>query len=413
MGSKAVVPIASGEGPKRLDLTGPGEESWDVVVLGAGLAGLTLARHLSLRSDLRVLILERRDQLPPHRQKVGESSVQVAGHYFSRVLELEHHLLHEHFMKYNLRFYWRSAGKAGRLGRAAEDGFESYSASYIRPFSNVPSYQLDRNAFESELLRLAWENPLHEVAPGVEGLRVELEDDPEKPHCVHFTSGGRRRRASCRWLVDATGRRRFVAKQRELRRPSSIRHGAFFWWVDGTVDPEQLTGLSPSEWRKHPHRRSLGHLPAWLATNHFCDEGLWFWVIPLRGKTSLGLVFDHEVVNFSDVSHPDKAIRWVCERFPLFARILRDRKVLDWSGLKSYAHDSAQAIHPSRWALTGEAGRFTDPLYSPGSDLISIHNTLIVDAILTGDSAELARKCQLYESMTKAVYQAYVPSYAT
>ena len=49
-------------------------------------------------------------------------------------------------------------------------------------------------------------------------------------------------------------------------------------------------------------------------------------------------------------------------------------------GLTSFALDSGQTISASGWALCGEACRFTDPLYSPGGDLISIYNTLITDA---------------------------------
>ena len=36
---------------------------------------------------------------------------------------------------------------------------------------------------------------------------------------------------------------------------------------------------------------------------------------------------------------------------------------------------------PERWALTGEAGVFTDPFYSPGSDFIAIGNDCIADLI--------------------------------
>ena len=79
---------------------------------------------------------------------------------------------------------------------------------------------------------------------------------------------------------------------------------------------------------------------------------------------------------------------------------------------KDFAYGCAQTIHPSRWALSGEAGRFTDPLYSPGSDFIAFHNSLIADAILTTNAAELAGKCQLYEYMMQAIYDSLIPSFA-
>src|SRR5262249_21940770 len=67
---------------------------------------------------------------------------------------------------------------------------------------------------------------------------------------------------------------------------------------------------------------------------------------------------------------------------------------------------------PDRWAMSGEAGRFSDPLYSPGGDLISLYNTLIVDAIMTSDADELRRKAAVYEQMMRGVYDAYVPGFA-
>src|SRR5205085_11473875 len=98
--------------------------------------------------------------------------------------------------------------------------------------------------------------------------------------------------------------------------------------------------------------------------------------------------------------------------FPLFARDLPYRQVLHHTALKDFAHDCIQTINPARWAIAGEAGRFTDPLYSPGGDLISLYNTFITDAVQTEDDQELAHKCRLYEQMMEAVYEAYVPTYA-
>lgn len=377
---------------------------YDVVILGGGLAGLSLARHLLLETDQRILLLERRGELPPPRQKVGESSVQLGGYYFSRVLDMEQHLLHEHFLKYNLRFYWRSPDRDNTR-------FEDYNQCYIRNFSNIASYQLDRNVFEAELLRCNLESERFTLGLQALGLEVDLADDGGR-HTVRFEHAGRSLTVRATWVVDTTGRRQLLAKERQLTRPNSIRHGSFFWWVEGLVDVERLTDLSLRERRLRPERRFRGHTPSWLATNHFADEGLWFWVIPLRGKTSLGLVFDKAVVDHREVFTVEKATAWICQRFPLFARDLPQRKVLDFGGYQDFSYDCAQTIDPRRWAMTGEAGRFSDPLYSPGSDLIAIHNTLIVDAIRTANSEQLPSRCALYENLMRGVYAAYEPGYA-
>jgi 2-polyprenyl-6-methoxyphenol hydroxylase-like FAD-dependent oxidoreductase len=377
---------------------------YDVVILGAGLAGLTLARQLLMNSDKDVLLLEKRAEIPPARQKVGEATVQLSGYYLSKVLDLEEHLLREHFMKYNLRFFWTTPGREN-------NAYEDFSQSYIRNLSNIATYQLDRNKLEGELLRLNRENPRFHFSSGIGNLDSELSDG-RNPHKVSFEAEGQRMEVRTAWLVDTTGRAKFLARKLGLAKSNSIRHGSTFFWVDGLLNVEKLTDLSHSERLLHKNRSMLGHLPAWLATNHFMGEGYWFWAIPLHGKTSLGLVYDREKVPEEEVSSPEKVVAWVCREFPLLARDLPNRKIIDQGLYRDFSYDCRQTISVDRWALSGEAGRFTDPLYSPGGDLISLYNTLITDAILTENQELLGVKTRLYELLMWAFYESYVPSYA-
>ena len=377
----------------------------DVVIVGAGLAGLSLARQLLLADQtLTILALDKRQQIPQTGQKVGEATVQVSGYYWSKVLELEEYLLREHFMKYNLRFIWKTAGlDASRI--------ESYSQSYIRKISNVASYQLNRNELEKELLRRNVEQPsqytFHNHALD---LQIDLSTD-EAPHTVSYTRAGERRSVKARWVVDCAGRAHVLQKKLQLAKSNNIRHGASFLWVDGLLNYETLTDSTPKQIRLNPQRRHIGHLPFWLATNHFVEEGLWLWVIPLQGITSLGLVYDRRIVNPDDVNDPAKLVGWICEHFPAFGRDLPKRKILHAGSYRDYSFDAAQTINRQRWAMVGEAGRWSDPLYSPGGDVISIYNTLVCDSILTKDQADLDLKAPLYEELERAVYAAYLPSF--
>ena len=376
---------------------------FNVVIVGAGLAGLSLAHQLLLYTGKTILLLEKRAAIPMALQKYGEATVQLSAYYLSKVLDLEEHLLREHFMKYNLRFFWKTEGKENSR-------FEEYCQSYIRNFSNIASYQLDRNKLEAEILRLNLEQPDFTFHSGISGLNVSLSNDG--PHTLSYQVGDKQANVTADWVVDSSGRGKFLARKLGLARQSPIRHGSHFFWVEGSVNLEKLTDLSPKDIRLKKQRAVLGHLPFWLATNHFCGEGFWLWVIPLQGKTSLGLVYDNRLVDREQIASVPQLIEWICEEFPLFARDLPYRKVLCHSALKDFAYDCAQTISAARWAMAGEAGRFTDPLYSPGGDLIALYNTLIVDAILTDDTDELAEKTRFYEQLMRSFYDAYVPSFA-
>src|SRR5258708_11590569 len=140
-------------------------DKYDVLIIGAGLAGLSLARQLLLNSDKKILLLDKRSQIPSPHQKVGEATVQLSAYYFSKVLDLEEHLLSEHFMKYNLRFYWKTAGRENR-------NFEDYAQAYIRNLSNIASYQLNLSNLEGEMLRLNLEHPNFTFCKSVTDLNL-------------------------------------------------------------------------------------------------------------------------------------------------------------------------------------------------------------------------------------------------
>ncbi len=378
-------------------------EKYDVVILGAGMAGLALCRQLLLNSrDKTILLVDNRAELPGPRQKVGESLVQVAGYYFTRILDLEEHLLREHYPKYNLRFHWKTPGKGNR-------DLQDYSRSAIGKTSNVSTYQLNRNRLEAHLLATVLKDENVSLCAPATALKVDLREG--QPHRVRFGLQGETVETHGEWVVDTTGRTQLLKKRHDLKMESPIQHGSSWCWVDGLVNIETLTDLNPAEIRLRRDSNRQGLFPMWLATNHFCGEGFWFWVIPLKGLTSLGVVYDKALFPVEKVTTPEKLIQWVCEEFPLFERDLRQRKIVDGARFADFAYDCQRTISDQKWAISGFAGRFSDPLYSPGSDLIAYYNTMIVDAILENDPMALKKKAELYEALMKVVYDAYVPSY--
>ncbi|MET1161051.1 MAG: FAD-dependent oxidoreductase, partial [Pseudoxanthomonas sp.] len=80
----------------------------DVLIMGGGLAGLSLAIQLKQREPgIGVTVLERRAH--PVREaafKVGESTVEIGAHYFSSVLGFREHLETEQIRKFGFRFFF-------------------------------------------------------------------------------------------------------------------------------------------------------------------------------------------------------------------------------------------------------------------------------------------------------------------
>ena len=82
-------------------------EKFDVVVLGGGLAGLTLAIQLRQKlPNVSILVLERgKPPFPDAAFKIGESTVEIGGQYLVRLLG-EDYLETHHIRKSGPRFYF-------------------------------------------------------------------------------------------------------------------------------------------------------------------------------------------------------------------------------------------------------------------------------------------------------------------
>ena len=79
----------------------------------------------------------------------------------------------------------------------------------------------------------------------------------------------------------------------------------------------------------------------------------------------------------------EKSIQWLEKFEPQCAEAVKEHldHVQDFRAIKNYSVESKQVFSAQRWGITGEAGFFHDPFYSPGSDFIAFSNTFLTDLI--------------------------------
>jgi flavin-dependent dehydrogenase len=351
---------------------------YDVLIAGGGLAGLTLARQLRQEvSDLSIFVAEKRPHpVPEAAFKVGESSVEIGAHYFQKVLGLEPHLRGEHLEKLGIRYFF-PYGDNRDFARRVEFG--------PAKFPKVPSFQLDRGRLENYLLRTNRDLGI-EVLDGAAVRHVTL--DPAG-HRLTVQAADRTFDVTGRWLVDASGRGGLVRRKLGLTRPVTHLANASWWRIAKHLKVDEWS--DEVEWK---NRVPSGD--RWLSTNHLMGRGYWVWLIPLgSGSISLGIVVDAAMHPYDRINRMDRALDWLREYEPQCAEIVEAHlgDLEDFLALKHYAHGCERVYSPDRWLLTGEAGVFTDPFYSPGSDFIGIGNDNIVEIISRDRRGEDVSSC--------------------
>ena len=370
---------------------------YDAVIVGGGLAGATLARQLKLeKPSLRVMVVEKRKH--PVREaafKVGESSVEIGAHYFQKILGLEPHLRSAHLEKLGLRYFFPNEGNADIATRV-----ELGPAT----FPPVPSFQLDRGRLENMLLRTVAESGttvfddarVRAITLGNEGHRISL-STPAGPH-----------ECTTRWVIDASGRAGLLKRQLGLARPSSHTANAAWFRIN--------TRVCLDDWSDDPAWRS--RVPSgqrWLSTNHLMGAGYWVWLIPLgSGSTSFGIVADANLHPFNRINRFERAMDWLHEFEPQCAKAVEAHAdgLEDFLALQHFAHACEKVFSPERWAMVGEAGVFTDPFYSPGSDFIAMGNDAVTDLVLRDVGGEdISARAEAFNTTYLRLFDAFIRLY--
>lgn len=370
--------------------------SFDVVIVGAGIAGGLLARQLRLTyPELSLLVLDARTAMDD--LKVGESTVEVATSYMVRRLNLGTYLYQHQLPKNGLRFFFDNEEKNLPITEMSEIGSDHM------PFH--PSFQLERAKLEADLVLM---NRASGASVELGAKVLDLTIEPQGEHQVLYEKGGEKHQVSCRFLCDASGRRQLICRKLGLvvQKETRLNTGAAWGRYRNVAGLDAITDK--------PFRERVRYTSRHLSTNHMMYDGYWIWFIPLSGDLmSVGVVFDKD-----RVAGPRNR-----QEFEAFLGQHRSSKELMagavFEDFQAYAHlpyHTDLFFSKDRWALTGEAGAFVDPFYSPGSDFIATANELITSMIGmelgSADASEKDARIDTYNAFYKFKYESTLALYA-
>jgi halogenation protein CepH len=313
----------------------------DVVVVGGGPGGSTLATLIAMRGH-RVILLEK-EKFP--RYQIGESLLPSTVHGICRLTGVADELAKAGFTK--------KRGGTFRWGANPEPWTFAFSVSPRMAGETSHAYQVERSKFDQILLD-------HARHMGVEVREQhtvsDVIDDEGRVRGVSYTDAeGNAGTIRAKCVVDASGNKSRIYQRAGATRQYSefFRSLALFGYFEGGK-----------------------RLPEPNEGNIFCaafDSG-WFWYIPLSPTlTSVGAVVRRELASRIQ-GDPEEAIMSLIAECPAISDCLADAKRVTTGQYgelrvrKDYSYANAKFWRPGM-ALVGDAACFVDPVFSSGVHL--------------------------------------------
>ena len=277
--------------------------AYDVLIMGGGLSGLTLAIQLKLRiNDISILIVEKATfPMPEAAHKVGESTVEIAGYYFDEILGLKAELENE-LPKLGLRFFYSYRDNQD-ISKRIEIGPSIFSFS--------KSYQIDRGRFENALIKRCLTLGIDfQDSCKIKDISVEKHN-----HQITLLHNEQKSVIHSKWLIDASGRMGLLKRKLKLAKPAYHDVNASWFRINHQIKVDDW--VAEQEWQDRVEE------PRWLSTNHLMGKGYWVWIIPLSsGATSIGIVADPKIHPYAGFNTFERAKVWLKKHEPQFAGII-------------------------------------------------------------------------------------------
>jgi flavin-dependent dehydrogenase len=318
--------------------------------MGGGATGQLAAAYLRMRfPNLRVAVVE-----GPHKNSpiVGESLVEVSVDFLFE-LGLGAYLVEKHYPKYGLTYYFKL-----EIDNPAD---RTYIVDEIPTAPQILSFQINRFTFDREVRDRNVEKGVELIDGTVK--RVDL-NSADGLHAVTVQDpAGGRQTVSARWLVDATGRNRVLAKHLQLQETVKEQKNVF-WFRLKNFNPEILSRIQALK------KQNRAYVP-YFATHHFFGKGNWIWCIPMRSPEnvpliSIGITYRKDVYPHGEVRTMEHFLDVVRREHPVIVELARSGTVVDTNYYGSYMWECRQRYSSDRWYIIGDAGDTVDPLYSVG-----------------------------------------------
>lgn len=328
----------------------------DVVIMGAGPAGLTMGCYLA-EAGIDCLILERANHPRPH---VGESLMPST---IRIIREIGFHELVE------------SAGfpRSGGVVYHPQVGFDVSLAYRDFPQEGIDqpyTYHVDRARFDMLLMKHA-ENRGCRIVQGV-GVDEVLFDDG-RARGVRVSMGGRSIELEASVVVDAAGRNTRIGRQLDLREDHPVldQFALHTWCID--VDRGS---------RKTADYTHVFFIP---------EVRGWAWQAAISEEiTSIGLVASREAYHDSALNVEDFFHASLRGNRKLARATHRARPINDLKGEVNYSYRLSQ-VSGDGWVAVGDAARFIDPVFSSGVS-VAMHSARfaaerVEAAVRSGDAS--------------------------
>ena len=327
---------------------GTNNHNYDVIVIGGGPAGSTIASILSREG--RSVVLFEKEVFPRHH--IGESLMTDTYFTFQRMGLLEKLKASPFVRKYSVQF----ANSAGNESRP----FYFFEAMH---HESAVTWQVTRAHFDKMLIDHAADQGAA-VHQGTAVKQVLFEGDRAVGVEVLMTDGSRQR-FNAQVVVDASGQSALLSNKFRWRvRDPKLKKAVLYSYFKGAHREPDLNGGATLVLRTEP------------------GSGGWFWYIPLENDiTSVGIVADPGYLlkdrgqDLAKIYHEEidkcERVQW---RVSEGTRVDKIYSILDYSYRSKFNSGNG-------FIIIGDAYGFLDPIYSSGVLLALKMAELAADAI--------------------------------